>query len=88
MFAQLRLVKPPHPPALGRLEPTLPAAPDGKLGLRMEGGGRPSLPISSPWSWAGKAAGRSRSSRRVSGSSRGRGAATALVIPEADRAAP
>jgi hypothetical protein len=43
MFAQLRLVKPPNELAVGRLEPTLPAAPGGKLGLRMEGGGRPSF---------------------------------------------
>ena len=43
MFAQLRLVKPSNELAVGRLQPTLPAAPGGKLGLRMEGGGRPSF---------------------------------------------
>jgi hypothetical protein len=64
MFVQLRLVKPPNTLAIGRLEPTLSAAPGGKLGLRVEGGGRASLPISSSRSWAGKAAGRSRISRR------------------------
>jgi len=43
MFAQLRLVNPPHPVTFGPLEPTLSAALGCKLGLRVEGGDRPSF---------------------------------------------
>jgi hypothetical protein len=67
MFAQLRLVKPPNALAISPAGADAVGGGGRQLGLHVEGGGRPSLPLSSSGSWAGKAAGRSRISRRVNG---------------------